>query len=84
MVTMDEVMGAANRAKPTIPGLDTRNVLNGWCIWDQGRMRFRFVVMVEHRGPFPPWENGKRRFGDFILSCYVQDKIHHERAIPFT
>ena len=36
MVTMDEVMDeamdAASRAEPTIRDLDTRNVMNGWCI----------------------------------------------------
>lgn len=32
MVMMDEEMGVANPAGPTIRGLDTRNVMDGWCI----------------------------------------------------
>ena len=44
MVTMDGVMGAANRAEPTIRSLDIRNdVMEGWCIEDQNRMKPGFV-----------------------------------------
>lgn len=32
MAMMDEGMGAANRAEPTIRGLDIRKVADGWCI----------------------------------------------------
>lgn len=32
MAMMDEEMGAANRAEPTILSLDIRNVMDGWCV----------------------------------------------------
>lgn len=87
---MDVVMGAANRAEPTIRGLDTRNVMNGWCIQDRGRIKSRQVwgngraLTAAICLPISTVQTRNLPFGDFSLPCYVQDTILRERAIPFT
>ena len=39
MGMMDEVMGAASPAGPITQGLDSRNAMNAWDIWDQNPMK---------------------------------------------
>ena len=44
---MDVVMGAANRAEPTIQGLDTRSVMQDWSMWGSRTYESNLGVMFE-------------------------------------